>query len=73
MRLLISVPLFALGLLLGLYGLLALTFNEEGGATYVMLGSHRLNADFVGAVSLVIGLAAIAAAIALVRRGRLRS
>jgi hypothetical protein len=34
---------------------------------------HRLDAHRVGAASLVIGLAAIAGAIVLVRRGRLRS
>jgi hypothetical protein len=72
-RFLASAPLLVLGVLLALYGTFALTFNEGGGATYVTLMGHRLDAHHVGAVSLVIGLAAIAAAIALVRRGRLRS
>jgi hypothetical protein len=72
-RFLASAPLLVLGVLLALYGMFALTFNEGSGATYVTLMGHRLDAHHVGAVSLVIGLAAIAAAIALVRRGRLRS
>jgi hypothetical protein len=66
-----SVPLFSVGALLALYGLFALTFNEGGGSTYVMFGGHRLNAHLVGAVSLVIGLGVIAAAVALARRGRI--
>ena len=72
-RFLASAPLLVLGVLFALYGLFALTFNEGGGATYVTLMGHRLDAHRVGAVSLVIGLAAVTAAIALVRRARLRS
>jgi len=70
-RLLTAAALFMAGLLLSLYGVFALTFNEPGGgSTYVTLAGHRLDAHLVGAVSLVIGLAMIAAAVALARRGR---
>jgi hypothetical protein len=72
MRLLISVLLFVLGLMLGLYGLFALTFSESGSSTYVTFGSHRLDAHLVGAVSLGIGLGGIWAAVVLARRSRLR-
>ena len=72
-RFLTSAPLFLVGVLLALYGVFTLTFSEPaGGSTYVTLAGHRLNAHLVGAVSLVIGLAIIAAGVALVRRGRLR-
>jgi hypothetical protein len=69
MRLLISLPLFVVGLLLGLYGLFALTFSESGRSTYVTFGSHRLDAHVVGIVSLVAGVGGIAAAVILARRG----
>ena len=69
-RLLVSAPLFVAGVLLALYGVFALTFNDRGGSTYVTLVGHRLDAHLIGAASLAIGLAIIAAAVALVRRGR---
>lgn len=72
-RLLTSAPAFMVGGLLAVYGLFALTFNERGESTYVMLVGHRLDAHLVGAVSLVVGLAIIAAGVALIRRGRLPS
>ena len=70
-RFLTSAALFMAGGLLAVYGLFALTFNERGGSTYVMLVGHRLDAHLVGAVSLVVGLAIIAAGFAHVLRGRL--
>jgi hypothetical protein len=73
MRRLTAVSLFVLGLLLGLYGVLALTYGEgEGGDTSVSVAGHRLDADLVGGVSLVAGLAVITEAVALARRGRIR-
>ena len=72
-RFLASVPLFVVGVMLALYGFLALTFNERGGPTYVTLAGHRLDAHRVGAVCLLLGLAVITAATALVRRRRVRS
>ena len=72
-RLLASAPLFVVGVILALYGVLALTFNEGGGSTYVTLAGHRLDAHRVGALCLALGLAVIAGAVALVRRGRVRS
>ena len=73
-RFLIAAVMFMAGLLLAVYGVFALTFNEEGGgSTYVTLSGHRLDAHLVGAISLVIGLAIIVTAFALSRRGRLRT
>ena len=69
-RLLVSAPLFVVGVLLALYGVFALTFNDRGGSTSVTLVGHRLDAHLVGVASLAIGLAIIGAAVALVRRGR---
>jgi hypothetical protein len=73
MRFLVSLPLFAIGGVLGLYGALALTFNEGNGSTYVSLMGRHVDAHLVGIVCLVLGLAAIAAGAAVVRRDRLRS
>lgn len=72
-RFLTSAPLFVVGVLLAIYGVFALTFNDRGGSTYVTLFGHRIDAQLVGAASFVIGFALIAAAVALRRRGRLRS
>jgi len=72
-RFLPSAPLFVLGVMFALYGVLALTFSDGGGSTYVTLAGHRLDAHRVGAVCLVLGLAVTAAAVALLRRGRVRS
>ena len=55
----LGAALLVLGLLLALYGVFALTFEEGGGATYVTLMGQRFDAHGVGAASLVIGLAAI--------------
>jgi hypothetical protein len=71
-RLLASGSLFMLGGLFAIYGLFLLTFNEDGGSTYVTLVNHRLDAHLVGAASLVLGLALISGGYAQVRRGRLR-
>ena len=71
-RLLTSLTLTVLGLLLTLYGLLGLTYRgESDGNTYVMIGGHDVDAQLVGAFSLVVGLVAILCAGILVRR-RLR-
>jgi hypothetical protein len=59
--------------LLTLYGVFTLTFNDRGGSTYVTLVGHSLDAHLVGAVSVVVGVAIIASAMALMRRGRFRS
>ena len=73
-RFLASASLFVVGVMFVLYGVLALTFNEpQGGSTYVTLADHRLDAHSVGAVCLVLGLAVIAAAVGVMRRGRVRS
>ena len=72
-RYLASASLFVAGAIFVLYAVLALAFNDRGGATYVTLVSHRLDAHRVGAVCLVLGLALAAAAVAVLRRGRVRS
>jgi hypothetical protein len=72
-RFVMLAPLFAVGALFTLYGVFALTFNDRGGSTYVSLAGHRLDAHLVGGVSLAIGMAIVASAVALMRRGRLRS
>jgi hypothetical protein len=72
-RVLVPAVLFVVGVIVVLYGVLALTFNERGGSTYVTLAGHRLDPHRVGAVCLVLGLAAIAAAVGILRRGRTRS
>ena len=40
-RPLASTLLFGVGIVLALYGIFALTFNERGGSTYVTLAGHR--------------------------------
>jgi len=73
-RFLAAASLFVVGVMIVLYGLLALTFNEpRGGSTYVTLAGHRLDAHAVGAVSFLLGFAVIAAAVAVLRHGRVRS
>lgn len=72
-RLLTSLTLIVLGVLLGLYGLFALSFREGDSSTYVTLGAHRLNADVVGGLSLALGLAALGAAVVGLRRRRTRA
>jgi hypothetical protein len=73
-RFLTVAAMFVAALLSAIYGVFALTFDEPGGgSTYVALAGHRLDAHLVGAVSLVSGLAIIAAVVARVRRGRSES
>ena len=68
-RFLGSASLFVVGLILVLYGLLGLTFNEpQGGSTYVTLAGRQLDAHRVGAVSLVLGLAITVAGVWVLRR-----
>ena len=65
--------LFVVGVILALYGLLGLTFNEpQGGSTYVTLAGHQLDAHRLGAVCLALGLAVIAAGVLFLRRRRAR-
>ena len=46
-RLLIGLPVLASGILIGLYGLFALLYRDEGGGgTYVTLFGHQMNASF---------------------------
>jgi hypothetical protein len=73
-RFLTVAAMFMAALLAAIYGVFALTFNEPGGgSTYVTFAGHRLDAYLVGAVSLLIGVAIIAAVVIQVRGGRLRA
>jgi divalent metal cation (Fe/Co/Zn/Cd) transporter len=59
-RLLIGLPVLASGILIGLYGLLALLYRDEGGgSTYVTLFGHQMNAHLVGVIAVLIALAVI--------------
>jgi hypothetical protein len=72
-RFFIVVPLLLAGALLSLYGLFAILDNGEGphgSQTYVTVAGHSLDADIVGAVVLVAGLAMLVSAVALFRRAR---
>jgi len=74
MRFVISLPLFAGGALVSLYGVFGLLYRgENGGSTYVLLMGRSVDAHLFGAVCLLFGLTAIAAGVALVRRGRIRT
>jgi hypothetical protein len=68
----VTAALFVLGVLFVLYGLLALTFNVDGGSTTVNLAGHRFDAHRVGAVCLVLAVCVMSAAIVVLRRGRAR-
>jgi cytochrome c oxidase assembly factor CtaG len=67
-QIVISAALLAVGAILALYGVFALTFHERRGSTYVTLTGHRLDAYLAGVVSLVIGIAVIVVAVAVMRR-----
>lgn len=71
-RLAASAAMVVVGVLLAPYGLFALTFKEGDGPTYVTMGGHRLDAHLVGGLSLIIGVAALVAAIVFLRRRRVR-
>jgi hypothetical protein len=65
----VSTPLFAVGVLLALYGVFALTYNGDGGSTTVTLTGHQLDAHLVGGVSVAIGLIVVGLGI-WIARGR---
>ena len=68
-RLLIGLPVLASGILIGLYGLLALLYRDEGGgSTYVTLFGRQLNGNFVGVTALLIALAVIFVSVWFMRR-----
>jgi hypothetical protein len=58
----LAILLLGATVILVLYGLLALLFNERGGATCVLLAGHRFDAHATGAVGL--GVAAVLAVLA---------
>ena len=53
-----------------LYGVSAISYNgdRESGATYVLVAGHHIDADFVGAVALLVALVALGGAVLLLRR-----
>jgi hypothetical protein len=59
-RLLIGPPVLAGGVVLGLYGLIALLYRDHSsGSTYVTLFARRMDAHAVGAIALSIALTVI--------------
>jgi divalent metal cation (Fe/Co/Zn/Cd) transporter len=68
-RLLIGLPVLASGILIGLYGLLALLYRDEGGgSTYVTLFGHQMNAHLVGVIAVLIALAVIFVSVWFMKR-----
>jgi hypothetical protein len=65
---LLSALLFALGVVLGLYGLLALTFKEGNGSMHVKIAAHQLDANLAGLLSLSLAAAVIALGVVVARR-----
>jgi hypothetical protein len=56
LKLLLAVLLFTLGVAAILYGIFALVYGGDGSTpTYVTLAGHRLDAHFVGAISVAVG------------------
>jgi hypothetical protein len=72
-RVVTAISLLLAGGLFAAYGVLAPTFGEEGGSTYVTFAGTRVDAHLAGAISLAFGLFVVAAAVAVLRSGRLRS
>jgi hypothetical protein len=68
-----ALVLLAVGVVLVLSGVFALTFDEGGGDAYVTFADHRFDAQLAGAVSLAIGVVVIATSVLLLRRRRLRA
>ena len=68
-----AVSLLLAGGLFAAYGVLALTFDEEGGSTYATFAGAQVDAHLAGAISLAFGLFVVAVAVAVLRSGRLRS
>ena len=68
-RLLIGLPILAVGVLIGLYGLFATVYNGDarGTGAYVTLIGHRLDADLVGSIALAIALGVILVSVWLLR------
>ena len=65
---LLSALFFALGIVLGLYSLLALTFKEGSGPMHVKIAGHQLDANLVGLLSLLLASAVIALSVVVARR-----
>ena len=70
LRVAVCAVLLGLAAVLALYGLFAISYNgdQESGATYVHVAGHRIDADVVGAVALLLALSILGAAILLMRR-----
>jgi hypothetical protein len=74
--LLIGLVLLALGGLLALYGLFAILYGGDSGAsgdTYVKFDGHEIDADLVGAIALFVALFAVLGAITNLRMARRRA
>jgi hypothetical protein len=72
-RLVAGAGLAIAGTLLTLYGLFAILYGGDSGGsgnTYVKVGGREIDADLVGAIALVVGLALVLCATLLLKRPR---
>jgi hypothetical protein len=68
-RLPIAVLLIAAGLLLALYGALALLYQADGsGTTHVTIAGDEMNAHLAGGISLAIGAVLFTSGLVVIRR-----
>jgi hypothetical protein len=69
LRVAMGLALLAIGGPFGLYGLFAFLYRGDGGgSTYVRFSGHEIEARIVGAISLLVAVSAITAAVLLLRR-----
>ncbi len=69
----VAVPIFALALLLVLYGVFALIYNDDRGAAFVTIMGQRMDAHSAGALSLMLGAMAATIGVLLARARLSRS
>jgi hypothetical protein len=68
-RLVIGLPVLAGGVLIALYGLFTFLYRDHGGGrTYVTLFGRERDAQLVGGIALLIGLAVILVSVWFMRR-----
>lgn len=70
MRQLIGLTALAAGVLIGLYGVLLITYRGDtagGDETYVSFGGSKIDADLFGGATVVVAVLAIGVGLGLVR------
>ena len=67
-----ALALAFVGVLLGLYGVLAIAYNGDGNAgdTYVTVAGREIDSHLVGLTAVAVAVITILGSIRLVRRGR---